>query len=73
VTNKDKSGWVDVKEKMPKNNECVQVYNSGINGGYQFGQFMFNGYSWQVFDYRDGYREAHRPITHWQPLPADIE
>jgi len=59
--------WIDVKEKLPEDNEFVSISVTGnkANIGYRHDR----GH-WLIFSLSDVYKESniHR-VTHWQPLP----
>jgi len=60
--------WINVKEKLPENNEFVSISVTGnkANIGYRHDR----GH-WLIFSFSDVYKESNmHTITHWQPLPA---
>lgn len=73
----NKSSWISVNDRTPKNSNEVLVYSPGrtIIGPKLIGCF-FKGNkrkghkpSWTVYDF--GGSDLDALVTHWQPLPQN--
>lgn len=55
--------WVSVKDRLPKEGECVIVYDTRVD---YIGMWEFSGVAWYNDDYNPlGIDE----VTHWMPAP----
>lgn len=63
-------GWINVKDKLPKDDKKVLVISSGfrIRPGDEIMMARCNRYNkgW----WRDGIMQQLHYVTHWMPLPA---
>lgn len=61
------SKWISVKDRLPKDGECVIVYDTRED---YIGMWEFSGVAW----YNDDYNPLSiDEVTHWMPLPEPPE
>ena len=61
--------WISVKERLPKENECVGfTWNGTSLSPNDF--YNHNRQKWIMIDHKNrDFDEVPLPITHWMPLP----
>lgn len=58
--------WIACKDKMPKMNQRVLVYEKDSKHGYDIDIDWYDGIFW--FFKQDGEKPK---VTHWMPLPEE--